>query len=89
MSTKHLVGSKWTRLLPPRPEDEEPDPSEDRRCHFVIASHHRDGDEVSMKGVLGGVDLRFSRKMLRDATKWSAGWLSPRDLPTDPSKADP
>lgn len=88
-SNKHLVGSKWTRLLPPRHEHPEPDPSEDRRCHFVVASHHRDRDEVTMKGILGGADLRFSRTMLHDSTKWIAGWLSPSALRTESLKADP
>ena len=42
-----------------------------------------------MKGVLGGADLRFSRTMLRDTTKWITGWLSPSAIRTESLKADP
>ena len=42
-----------------------------------------------MKGVLGGADIRFSRTMLSDSTKWIAGWLSPTAIRTKSLKADP
>ena len=77
MNTKHLLGSKWTRHLPPRPDDAEEDPSEDRRCHFVVTALHQKTNTVTMKGVLGVADLLVARADLNTTPLWRAGWSSP------------
>ena len=80
MRLKHLIGSKWTRHLPPRPEGVEDDPHEDRRCHFVLTALHQKANEVTMHGVLGGADLALPRDALRGSSMWTPGWSSPSEL---------